>query len=166
MYSTFGFMVLNIGGPIGVYCFGLLNDTIGRKVTYFFCLTTFVLGNVLTTLAPNFLFWAGSRFIVGLTVPALYQIPFIICNFTRYQQIPFVLIFLSCFRFGNSRTELQSIHHNDDQSVLRCRYDDAGRDHLFHSRLGATHICHFGSVRDLLHLLVFPTRKSQVVVGQ
>lgn len=61
--------------------FGLLNDRIGRKKTFFLCLTTLEIGSILTATAQNFWWWAGSRIIVGLTVPAIYQIPFIICKF-------------------------------------------------------------------------------------
>ncbi|XP_056635581.1 carcinine transporter [Diorhabda sublineata] len=78
IYPTLGLVALNIGGPIGVYTFGRLNDIIGRKKTFFLCLTTLLLGSGLTITAQNFWWWAGSRIIVGLTIPAMYQIPFII----------------------------------------------------------------------------------------
>ncbi|XP_028130359.2 carcinine transporter isoform X1 [Diabrotica virgifera virgifera] len=78
IYPTLGLVALNIGGPIGVYTFGCLNDMIGRKITFFMCLTTLLLGSALTITAQNFWWWAGSRIVVGLTIPAMYQIPFII----------------------------------------------------------------------------------------
>ncbi|KAG5878987.1 hypothetical protein JTB14_019642 [Gonioctena quinquepunctata] len=78
IYPTLGLVALNIGGPIGVYTFGRLNDSIGRKKSFFLCLTTLLLGSVLTVMAQNFWWWAGSRIVVGLTIPAMYQIPFII----------------------------------------------------------------------------------------
>jgi predicted MFS family arabinose efflux permease len=37
-----------------------------------------VVGGILTALAPNFWIWTLFRFIVGMTIPAIYQIPFII----------------------------------------------------------------------------------------
>lgn len=73
-------MALNIGGPIGVYFFGLLNDRIGRRKSFFACLGTLLFGSILTACSPNFWCWAASRMVVGLTLPAIYQIPFIICN--------------------------------------------------------------------------------------
>ncbi|CAH1105213.1 unnamed protein product [Psylliodes chrysocephalus] len=78
IYPTLGLVALNIGGPIGVYTFGRLNDTIGRKKSFFLCLTTLLLGSLLTVTAQNFWWWASSRIVVGLTIPAMYQIPFII----------------------------------------------------------------------------------------
>ncbi|XP_018329394.1 carcinine transporter isoform X2 [Agrilus planipennis] len=78
IYPTIGLTALNIGGPVGVYFFGFLNDRIGRKKSFFVCLTTVIFGSILTATAQDFLWWAISRVIVGLTVPAIYQIPFII----------------------------------------------------------------------------------------
>lgn len=69
---------LNTGGPIGVYLFGMLNDRTGRKFSYFACLATLLVGSFLTALSTNFWMWTCSRIVVGLTIPAVYQIPFII----------------------------------------------------------------------------------------
>lgn len=80
IYPTLGLVALNLGGPVGVYYFGMLNDSIGRKKTFFVCLTTLLLGSALTATAQNFWWWAASRVVVGLTIPAIYQIPFIICK--------------------------------------------------------------------------------------
>ncbi|KAJ0181916.1 hypothetical protein K1T71_002638 [Dendrolimus kikuchii] len=78
VYPTLGLVALNIGGPVGVYSFGLLNDRIGRKKTFFICLTTLLIGSIMTAYAHEFWIWALARVIVGLTIPAIYQIPFII----------------------------------------------------------------------------------------
>ncbi|XP_074040268.1 carcinine transporter isoform X2 [Leptinotarsa decemlineata] len=78
IYPTLGLVALNLGGPVGVYTFGRLNDTIGRKKSFFLCLTVLLIGSIFTVTAQNFWWWAGSRIIVGLTIPAMYQIPFII----------------------------------------------------------------------------------------
>ncbi|CAH1644866.1 unnamed protein product [Spodoptera littoralis] len=78
VYPTLGLVALNIGGPIGVYAFGLLNDRIGRKKSFFICLSTLLLGSLMTAYAYEFWFWIMARVIVGLTIPAVYQIPFII----------------------------------------------------------------------------------------
>ena len=51
---------------------------VGRKPSFFICLTMEVVGGILTAIAPNFWIWALFRFIVGMTIPAIYQIPFII----------------------------------------------------------------------------------------
>ncbi|XP_077300548.1 carcinine transporter isoform X2 [Arctopsyche grandis] len=78
IYPTLGLVALNAGGPVGVYFFGFLNDKIGRKKSYFTCLSVLIIGSLLTSLAQNFTWWASSRVIVGSTIPAVYQIPFII----------------------------------------------------------------------------------------
>lgn len=51
---------------------------VGRKISFFLCLGVELAGGFLTALAPNFWLWAACRFVVGLTIPAIYQIPFII----------------------------------------------------------------------------------------
>ncbi|BES88423.1 Organic cation transporter [Nesidiocoris tenuis] len=78
IYPTIGLAGLNLGGPFGVYFFGLINDRSGRRISFFLCLLVVITGNILTAVATNFWFWAVSRVIVGLTIPAVYQIPFII----------------------------------------------------------------------------------------
>lgn len=78
IYPTIGLAALNTGGPIGVYLFGLLNDRTGRRIAYFSCLGTLLVGSFLTAASSNFWMWAFSRAIVGSTIPAVYQIPFII----------------------------------------------------------------------------------------
>lgn len=81
IYPTIGLSALNTGGPIGVYLFGIINDRNGRRFAYFSCLATLLTGSFLTAISSNFWMWTFSRVIVGLTIPAVYQIPFIIGNY-------------------------------------------------------------------------------------
>ncbi|XP_014611288.1 PREDICTED: organic cation transporter protein isoform X1 [Polistes canadensis] len=78
IYPTIGLVALNTGGPIGVYLFGSLNDRIGRRLSFFTCLATLITGGFLTSISNSFWTWAATRMVVGLTIPAIYQIPFII----------------------------------------------------------------------------------------
>lgn len=78
LYPTIGLSLLNIGGIIGVYLFGFISDRVGRKPSFFLCLSIEIAGGLLTAVAPNFWLWSLCRFMVGLTIPAIYQIPFII----------------------------------------------------------------------------------------
>lgn len=55
-----------LGGPVGVYLFGLLNDRAGRRTSYFSCLATLLIGSFLTALSSNFWMWTVSRVIVGM----------------------------------------------------------------------------------------------------
>lgn len=77
----------DVGGPIGVYVFGILNDRSGRRIAYFSCLATLIVGSLITAASIDFWMWCFSRVIVGLTIPAVYQIPFIIGD--RYIYIHF-----------------------------------------------------------------------------
>ncbi|XP_037785956.1 carcinine transporter-like [Penaeus monodon] len=78
IYPTVGLSVLNIGGIIGVYIFGTISDRFGRRVSFLVCLAVEQVFGFLTAFAPDFWSWIACRFMVGLTVPAIYQIPFII----------------------------------------------------------------------------------------
>lgn len=78
LYPTIALSAMNVGGMIGVYMFGVISDKWGRKTSFFLCLAIQLLGGVLTALAGNFWLWTACRFLVGLTIPATYQIPFII----------------------------------------------------------------------------------------
>ncbi|XP_054289222.1 carcinine transporter-like [Macrosteles quadrilineatus] len=78
IYPTYGLVALNAGGPIGVYMFGIINDRFGRRLSFFICLATLIFGNLTSAFMPDFWLWAFCRAVVGLTIPAVYQIPFII----------------------------------------------------------------------------------------
>lgn len=61
-----------LGGPVGVYLFGMLNDRAGRRISYFTCLTTLLVGSFLTALSVNFWMWTVSRVIVGLVITKMF----------------------------------------------------------------------------------------------
>uniref|UniRef100_A0A0P5NDD0 Organic cation transporter protein n=2 Tax=Daphnia magna TaxID=35525 RepID=A0A0P5NDD0_9CRUS len=79
LYPTLGLSALNVGGLVGVLLFGYLNDRIGRKKNYFLCLTVEIVFGIATAFAPNVTWWIIFRFFVGLTIPAILHIPFVIC---------------------------------------------------------------------------------------
>lgn len=69
----------------------LINNTlfvllgrVGRRLSFFTCLATLIIGGFLTAISNSFWTWASTRFIVGLTIPAIYQIPFIICKHLNF----------------------------------------------------------------------------------
>lgn len=92
IYPTIGLSALNVGGPFGVYLFGMLNDRSGRRIAYFSCLATLIVGSIITAASVNFWMWCFSRVIVGLTIPAVYQIPFIIGAYTFLANFIFISI--------------------------------------------------------------------------
>lgn len=92
IYPTIGLSALNVGGPFGVYLFGMLNDRSGRRIAYFCCLGTLIGGSIITAVSVNFWMWCFSRVIVGLTIPAVYQIPFIIGADNIYSFVLHLLI--------------------------------------------------------------------------
>lgn len=65
---------LNVGGPVGVYLFGMLNDRAGRRTSYFSCLATLLFGSFLTASSFNFWIWTVSRVIVGMVYMAYFMI--------------------------------------------------------------------------------------------
>ncbi|CAG7817036.1 unnamed protein product [Allacma fusca] len=79
IYPTIALFLVNVGGLFGVFLFGLLSDIIGRKLAFFACLTFEMIGGVGCVFARDFWVWTFFRVITGVTVPAIYQIPFIIC---------------------------------------------------------------------------------------
>lgn len=101
IYPTIGLSALNVGGPIGVYVFGMLNDRAGRRIAYFSCLATLLIGSFITAASVNFWMWCFARIIVGLTIPAVYQIPFIIGIFSLYSR----------------NLRIGSVHQNNENSL-------------------------------------------------
>lgn len=100
-YPTLGLFALNLGGLVGVLLFGYLNDRcvptapsstindddiqttfyrLGRKRNYFLCLTVMIAFGIATPFAPDMTSWCIFRFFVGLTIPAILHIPFVICK--------------------------------------------------------------------------------------
>ncbi|EFX84970.1 hypothetical protein DAPPUDRAFT_99384 [Daphnia pulex] len=79
LYPTIGLSALNVGGLVGVLLFGYLNDRIGRKKNYFLCLTIEIVFGCATAFSPNVYWYIVFRFFVGLTIPAILHIPFVIC---------------------------------------------------------------------------------------
>lgn len=58
--------------------FGTISDKFGRRVSFLVCLALEQVAGLVTAFAPDYWSWVTCRFLVGLTVPAIYQIPFII----------------------------------------------------------------------------------------
>ena len=55
-------------------------NRIGRKKNYFLCLTIEIVFGIATAFSPNVYWYIVFRFFVGLTIPAILHIPFVICQ--------------------------------------------------------------------------------------
>lgn len=77
-YTTIGLVLFGVGGLIGNYVFGYLQDYWGRRPSFFVYLFLEVVACVLSSFAWNFPSWMVFRFIVGLTVPAILASPYVL----------------------------------------------------------------------------------------
>ncbi|XP_039755563.1 beta-alanine transporter-like [Pararge aegeria] len=77
-YPTLGLVLLAVGGIIGNYIFGYLQDTLGRKPSFFIYLAIECVFGVATAFAQNYVVWIIYRFGVGFTVPAIMATPYVL----------------------------------------------------------------------------------------
>ncbi|XP_045496115.1 beta-alanine transporter [Colias croceus] len=77
-FPTLGLVLLAVGGIIGNYIFGYLQDTIGRKPSFFIYLVIECIFGVATAFAQNYYVWIVYRFGVGFTVPAIMATPYVL----------------------------------------------------------------------------------------
>ncbi|CAH0398900.1 unnamed protein product [Chilo suppressalis] len=75
---TLGLVLLAAGGIIGNYIFGYLQDTIGRKPSFFIYLLIECIFGVATAFAHNYVMWIIYRIGVGFTVPAIMATPYVL----------------------------------------------------------------------------------------
>lgn len=168
IYPTIGLSALNVGGPIGVYTFGIINDRLGRRIAYFSCLATLITGSIITAASVNFWMWCSSRVIVGLTVPAVYQIPFIIGEYQLLlSKIMFFFLTKSTLisSFGISWTRISIICYRDDVHFLHIRHHDVGRSDLYSSKLGRNVTVHICPIFIIFFLLIHYAGESALASG-
>lgn len=145
--------------------FGVLNDRVGRRISYFSCLATLLFGSFLTVMSPDFWTWAASRVIVGLTIPAVYQIPFIIGKIQMEILSRMCVIFQFVHSSRAGRSKLSVICYHAYLHLLHRRNYDAGRSNLFDPRLGHNGSCNVCTVPRLLRVHLRAARITKVVAG-
>ncbi|KAL1129045.1 hypothetical protein AAG570_013577 [Ranatra chinensis] len=77
-YSTLALVLLGLGGLVGNYIFGYLQDSIGRRPSFFIYLFIECFFGIATAFAQDFLTWTAFRIGVGFTVPAILGTPYVL----------------------------------------------------------------------------------------
>lgn len=77
-YTTIALVLFGLGGLVGNYIFGYLQDYWGRRPSYFVYLFLEIVACVVSTFAWDYRSWLVMRVIVGLTVPAILASPYVL----------------------------------------------------------------------------------------
>ncbi|CAH0388325.1 unnamed protein product [Bemisia tabaci] len=77
-YPTGALVLLAIGGLIGNYIFGYIQDGLGRKPAFFIYLFIETVFGIGTAFMNSFWSWVLFRFGVGFTVPAILATPYVL----------------------------------------------------------------------------------------
>ncbi|KAM7345844.1 beta-alanine transporter [Cochliomyia hominivorax] len=75
---TLALVIFGVGGLVGNYIFGYLQDMWGRRSSFYAYLLLEIVACAVSALAWNFNSWLGFRFVVGLTVPAILASPYVL----------------------------------------------------------------------------------------
>lgn len=77
-YATLALVLFGVGGLIGNYVFGYLQDFWGRKPSFYTYLLLEITACILSSLAWDFTSWIAFRVTVGLTIPAILASPYVL----------------------------------------------------------------------------------------
>lgn len=79
-YATLALVLFGVGGLVGNYVYGFLQDYWGRRPSFFVYLWLEIVACALSSIAWNFMSWLVFRVVVGLTVPAILASPYVLGN--------------------------------------------------------------------------------------
>lgn len=71
-------VLFGVGGLIGNYVFGYLQDMWGRRPSFYVYLIIEIVACAASAFAWNYYSWLGMRFVVGFTVPAILASPYVL----------------------------------------------------------------------------------------
>lgn len=77
-YATVALVLFGVGGLIGNYVFGYLQDFWGRRPSFYAYLLLEIVAGSLSAIAWNYASWVFFRTLVGVTVPAILASPYVL----------------------------------------------------------------------------------------
>lgn len=77
-YPAFALVLFGVGGLLGNYLYGFLQDYWGRRPSFFVYLFLEIVACALSSMTWNFVSWLIFRVIVGFTVPAILASPYVL----------------------------------------------------------------------------------------
>lgn len=77
-YATIALVLFGVGGLLGNYVFGYLQDFWGRKPSFYLYLFLEIISCILSSLAWSYTSWITFRILVGLTIPAILASPYVL----------------------------------------------------------------------------------------
>uniref|UniRef100_A0A1B0CUN0 Major facilitator superfamily (MFS) profile domain-containing protein n=2 Tax=Lutzomyia longipalpis TaxID=7200 RepID=A0A1B0CUN0_LUTLO len=77
-YATVALVLFGVGGLIGNYVFGYLQDFWGRRPSFYAYLLLEILAGSLSALTWSYASWVFFRTLVGVTVPAILASPYVL----------------------------------------------------------------------------------------
>lgn len=80
-YPAMALVLFGVGGLIGNYLYGFLQDYWGRRPSFFVYLFLEIIACALSSMTWNFPSWLIFRIIVGFTVPAILASPYVLGKF-------------------------------------------------------------------------------------
>lgn len=81
-YPALALVLFGVGGLIGNYLYGFLQDYWGRRPSFFVYLFLEIIACALSSMTWNFTSWLIFRVVVGFTVPAILASPYVLGEFS------------------------------------------------------------------------------------